>query len=144
MGFLESLRVELLPAGVKVLIAAPGFTKSEIRQKALTASGAFQAESPLPEDQLMLAEAVAKAIYRAMHRGQKYLVLTQEGRLVRWLNYLAPGWIKFSTSASRLRPARPCGNRIGKSSGVCGGSAALHWVVSALQVSSRRRVPFLS
>jgi short-subunit dehydrogenase len=92
-GFLESLRVELLPAGVKVLIAAPGFTKSEIRQKALTASGAFQAESPLPEDQLMSAEAVAKAIYRAMHRGQKYLVLTREGRLVRWLNYLAPGWI---------------------------------------------------
>lgn len=92
-GFLESLRVELLPAGVKVLIAAPGFTKSEIRQKALTASGAFQAESPLPEDQLMSAEAVAKAIYRAMHRGQKYLVLTREGRLVRWLNYLAPGWL---------------------------------------------------
>ncbi len=92
-GFLESLRVELLPTGVKVLIAAPGFTKSEIRQKALTASGASQAESPLPEDQLMSAEAVAKAIYQAMRRGQKYLVLTGEGRLVRWLSCLAPGWL---------------------------------------------------
>jgi hypothetical protein len=28
-----------------------------------------------------------------MHRGQKYLVLTREGRLVCWLNYLAPGWL---------------------------------------------------
>jgi len=92
-GFLEALRVELRPAGVKVLIAAPGFTKSEIRQKALTASGVPQAESPLPEDQLMSAEAVAEAIYRAMKRHQKYLVLTTEGRLVRWLNCLAPGWL---------------------------------------------------
>ncbi len=104
-GFLEALRVELRPAGVRVLIAAPGFTRSEIREKALTASGLPQAESPLPEDKLMSAEAVAEAIYHAMMRGQKYLVLTWEGRLVRWLNCMVPGWLdkvlykRFATEA---------------------------------------------
>jgi len=92
-GFLEALRVELRPAGVRVLIAAPGFTRSEIRERALTALGTPQAESPLPEDKLMSAEAVADAIYRAMMQGRKYLVLTGEGRLVRWLNCIVPGWL---------------------------------------------------
>jgi NAD(P)-dependent dehydrogenase (short-subunit alcohol dehydrogenase family) len=92
-GFLEALRVELLPHGVHVLIAAPGFTQSEIRQKALTASGEIQAESPLPEEKLMSAAEVAQAIYRAMKRRRPYLVLTGEGRLVRWLNLLAPAWL---------------------------------------------------
>ncbi len=90
-GFLESLRTELLKTGVHVLTAAPGFTQSEIREKALTANGQPQSESPLPEDKLMPAEAVAQAIYKAMLARKRNLVLTLEGRLTRYLNCLVPG-----------------------------------------------------
>lgn len=90
-GFLEALRTELLPTGVHVLIAAPGFTQSEIREKALTATGQPQNESPLPEHKLMSAQAVAQAIYKAMLAKQRVLVLTKEGRLTRYLNCLLPG-----------------------------------------------------
>ncbi len=92
-GFLEALRTELYGSGVSVLIAAPGFTRSEIRERALTAEGASQGESPLPESRLMSAEAVAEAIYRAMLRRRKYLILTGQGRLTVWLNRLVPGWL---------------------------------------------------
>lgn len=92
-GFLESLRTELYGTGVTVLIAAPGFTRSEIREKALTASGTAQQESPLPEEKLMSAEAVAAAIYDAMKRRRKYLILTTQGRLTVWLNRLLPGFL---------------------------------------------------
>lgn len=92
-GFLESLRTELYGTGVSVLIAAPGFTRTEIRKKALTASGAAQEESPLPEEKLMSAEAVAAAIYEAMQRRRKYLILTPQGRLTVWLNRLVPGFL---------------------------------------------------
>lgn len=92
-GFLEALRTELYGTGVCVLTVAPGFTRSEIREKALTATGEPQGESPLPEARLMSAEAVAAALYRAMLRRKKYLVLTTQGRLTVWLNRLFPGWL---------------------------------------------------
>ncbi|MCX7605724.1 MAG: SDR family oxidoreductase [Bacteroidia bacterium] len=90
-GFLEALRTELYGSGVCVLTVAPGFTRSEIREKALTATGLPQAESPLPEHKLMSAEAVAERIYRAMLRRKKYLVLTRQGRLTVWLNRFLNG-----------------------------------------------------
>ncbi|RMF53904.1 MAG: SDR family oxidoreductase [Bacteroidetes bacterium] len=104
-GFLEALRTELYGTGVSVLIAAPGFTRSEIREKALTAAGQPQGESPLPEARLMSAEAVAAAIYRAMLRRQKYLVLTTQGRLTVWLNRLFPGWLDRLVYRHFLREA---------------------------------------
>jgi short-subunit dehydrogenase len=92
-GFLESLRTELLPVGVHVLIACPGFTQSNIRQMALSADGSPQGESPRDESRMMTAEAVARHIYRAQQRRKRLLVLTTEGILTRWLNWLAPAWM---------------------------------------------------
>ncbi|MCX7764506.1 MAG: SDR family oxidoreductase [Bacteroidia bacterium] len=102
-GFLESLRTELYETGVSVLIAAPGFTRSEIRQKALTAEGLPQGESPLPEERLMSAEAVASAIYSAMMKRRKYLILTSQGRWTVRLNKIAPGWMDRIVYAYFLR-----------------------------------------
>ncbi|MEN3040796.1 MAG: SDR family oxidoreductase [Bacteroidia bacterium] len=92
-GFLESLRTELYETGVSVLIVAPGFTRSEIREKALNAEGHPQRESPLPEERLMPAETVAAAVYRAMLRRRKYLILTAQGHLTVWMNRFAPSWL---------------------------------------------------
>ncbi|MCS6789653.1 MAG: SDR family oxidoreductase [Bacteroidia bacterium] len=89
-GFLEALRTELYGTGVKVLIAAPGFTRSAIRMRALDAHGRPHGETPLPEEKLMTAEEVAQHIYHAMLTGKKYLLLTTQGKLTVWLHRLAP------------------------------------------------------
>ncbi len=92
-GFLESLRIEHLKDGLHVLIACPGFTASEIRKRALTADGSPQGETPLKEQKLMSAEAVAKKIYRAYQKKRRYLVLTLQGQLTVWLNKWFPAFM---------------------------------------------------
>jgi short-subunit dehydrogenase len=90
-GFLESLRTELLHSGVHVMWACPGFTASNIRNTALNATGSSQAETPLEEDKLMTAEAVADAIAKAVAARKRTLVLTGQGKLTVLLNRFLPG-----------------------------------------------------
>lgn len=85
-GFLESLRTELLPSGVHVLTACPGFTASNIRKRSLTQDGSFQGESPRAEEQMMSAEECAAHIYRATVKRKRTLVLTTQGKLVVFLS----------------------------------------------------------
>ena len=92
-GFLETLRVENRRTGLHVLIAAPGFTASNIRQAALAGDGRAQGESPRAEEHMMSAEEVAAHIVRAIHRRRPYLVLTREGRLTVWLNKFFPSFM---------------------------------------------------
>ncbi len=89
-GFLEALRTELLPQGVHVLTAAPGFTASNIRAVALAADGAPQAESPRDEGAMMSSEAVAGAILRAVAQRRRTLLLTGQGKLTVLLNKWFP------------------------------------------------------
>ena len=79
-GFLEALRIENLRTGLHVLIAAPGFTASNIRKTALAANGEQQGESPRPEDDLMPASEVARNVYQAIKKRKRSLILTSEGK----------------------------------------------------------------
>lgn len=90
MGFLESLRTELLNTGVHVLVACPGFTSSNIRNTALQANGSNQSESPIDESKIMSAEEVATIIYKATVKRKRSIVLTTQGNLTVWLNKLFP------------------------------------------------------
>ncbi|MEM1000945.1 MAG: SDR family oxidoreductase [Bacteroidota bacterium] len=92
-GYLESLRTELLKTGVHVLVACPGFTASNIRKAALVSDGSAQGDTPLKEDQLMMAEEVAGRIYRAQVRRKRTLVLTRQGKMTVLLNKLFPGFM---------------------------------------------------
>jgi short-subunit dehydrogenase len=92
-GFLEALRTELLPKGVHVLIASPGFTASNIRATALAQDGSAQGESPRDEDKMMSAEECAWYIYKATAKRRKLLVLTGQGKLTVWLNKFFPGFM---------------------------------------------------
>ena len=89
-GFLEALRTELLPQGVHVLVACPGFTASNIRRTALAADGTAQGESPRNEDQLMSSEEVAAHLVRAVRHRHRDLVLTTQGKLTVFLNKWLP------------------------------------------------------
>jgi short-subunit dehydrogenase len=75
-GFLDSVRVENRRSGLHVLIAAPGFTTSEIRKHALVADGSQQGETPRNENEMMSAEECARKIYRAVKRRQRKIILT--------------------------------------------------------------------
>lgn len=90
-GFFESLRTEVMKRGVHVLVACPGFTASNIRNKALTADGSSQQESPRDETKMMRAEEVAQAILTATLKRKRDLVLTREGKLAHFLNKWVPG-----------------------------------------------------
>jgi len=85
-GFLEALRTELLPQGVNVLTAAPGFTASNIRYTALLANGQPQHDTPRDEGSMMTSEAVARHLRRAVAGRRRTLVLTAQGKLTVFLN----------------------------------------------------------
>ncbi|TAF67764.1 MAG: SDR family oxidoreductase [Cytophagales bacterium] len=89
-GFLEALRTEMLPKGVHVLVACPGYTASNIRNTALTKDGSQQGASPREEGKLMTAEAVAELILKATVKRKRDLILTREGKLAVFLNRFFP------------------------------------------------------
>lgn len=92
-GFLDTVRVENLKSGLHVLVAAPGFTASEIRKSALLADGSKQGETPRNESKMMSAEACASHIYHAVRKRKRKIILTfTEGKLV---VFLAKWWASF-------------------------------------------------
>lgn len=79
-GFLETLRIEHLYDGLHVMIFAPGFTTSNIRNVALTADGSPQGETPRNEDRMMSAERVARIMARGIMKKKTHMVLTPLGK----------------------------------------------------------------
>lgn len=79
-GFLETLRIEHLYDGLHVMIFAPGFTASNIRNVALTADGSPQGETPRKEEKMMSAERVARILARGIARRRTQMVLTPLGK----------------------------------------------------------------
>lgn len=79
-GFLETLRIEHLYDGLHVMVFAPGFTASNIRNVALTADGSPQGETPRNENRMMSAERVARILSRGIARRKAEMVLTPLGK----------------------------------------------------------------
>lgn len=75
-GFLDSVRIENRRSGLHVLIAAPGFTTSDIRKNALLANGSLQGATPRDENKMMSAEKCAWYIYRSVKWRRRKLILT--------------------------------------------------------------------
>ena len=80
-GFMHTLRVENLKKGLHVMIAAPGFTASNIRKTALVADGSQQGETPRAEEKLMSAEEVAYHIAQGVEKRKRAVTLTTQGKL---------------------------------------------------------------
>ena len=89
-GFLEVLRIENMKKGLHVLIACPGFTRTNIRTTSLVADGSQQGESPRNEDKMMSADEVAERIIRAIERRKDRLTLTFQGKITVLLNKFFP------------------------------------------------------
>lgn len=90
-GFLDTIRIENLKKGLHVLVAAPGFTSSEVRKAALTADGSSQGETPRDESKMMSAEECALHIANAVKKRKRQLILTfVEGKLTVFLGKFFP------------------------------------------------------
>lgn len=92
-GFLEALRIENRNTGLGVVVVCPGFTASNIRQTALSATGAPQGESPRDEGKMMAAEKVADIVFKAVKKRKSFEVLTLQGKLVYWINKFFPKFV---------------------------------------------------
>ena len=89
-GFLDTLRIEHLKDGLGVLVFAPGYKSSNVRNAALTADGSAQGETPLDEGKLMSAEECAMHLAKALCRRRSQVILTGLGRATVWAHRLFP------------------------------------------------------
>lgn len=86
-GWTESLRLELKPAGIKVVTISPSTTGSEFFDSLLDSDAT---ENPFRFG-VQSAEYVAHKILGAVRRGKRELILSPGGKALVWLSRLAPG-----------------------------------------------------
>lgn len=89
-GFLDTIRIEHLRDGLNVLVFAPGYTASNVRNAALTADGSAQGETPLDEGKLMSAEECAGHLAKALRKRRSEVILTGLGKVTVLAHRLFP------------------------------------------------------
>ena len=90
IGWLESIRIEMMDSGVNVMWVCPGFTRSNIRNAALNGRGQIHGKSPMDEASLMRSEECARHILRAISKRKRTLVLTFKGKQIVLMNKFFP------------------------------------------------------
>jgi short-subunit dehydrogenase len=85
-GFSEALRSELAAEGIDVLVVNPGLTQTNFSQNMIEQ----KAKQPMDHLRGMSAEAVARAVLRAVERGRHDTTLTLKGKLLSWVSGLLP------------------------------------------------------
>jgi short-subunit dehydrogenase len=93
-GLYESIRMEYMSRGLHTLIASPGFTASNIRFNARTASGEQQADTPADESKMDTAESVALDILQAIRDRKDFMLTNKQGRLMFWVNKFFPKYLE--------------------------------------------------
>lgn len=113
IGFLETIRVENIKRGLHVMIAAPGFTQSNVRFAALTADGSAQGASPRAEGKMVSAEEVAAKILRGVARRRRQLLMDFDGKATRILKFFAPSLLdKLYYKHMASEPYSPIKNKL--------------------------------
>ncbi len=89
-GFLDTLRIEHLYDNLHVMVFAPGFTASNVRNAALTADGSPQGSTPRDEGKMMTAERVARYMAKGLRKRKAQMVLTPIGKATVLMGKLFP------------------------------------------------------
>ena len=89
-GFLDTLRIEHLYDGLHVMVFAPGFTASNVRNAALTADGHRQGKTPRDEGKMMTAEKVAEYMAKGLAGRKSEMILTPIGKLTVFMHNILP------------------------------------------------------
>ena len=94
-GFLSTLRVEHRYDGLHVMVFAPGFTASNIRNTALLADGSQQGKTPRDEKKMMSAERVAQRMAYGLRFRKKEMLLTPVGKITKFFTYTMPNFSEW-------------------------------------------------
>ena len=94
-GFLNTLRVEHRYDGLHVMVFAPGFTSSNIRNTALLADGSQQGMTPRNENKMMSAERVARRMAFGLRFRKKDILLTPMGKLTKFFDFVLPRFVEW-------------------------------------------------
>ena len=106
-GLFESVRAELRPTGVEVLMVCPSFTRTGFEQAALGADGRPVERARSQVGRLASPEAVAAAVYRGAVARRRILVLSTVGKISYVLTRLAPSLYERLMIRSLARELRP-------------------------------------
>lgn len=94
-GFLDTLRVEHRYDGIHVMVFAPGFTASNIRNMALLADGSPQGMTPRNEDKMMTAERVAQRLAYGLKHRKNEMLLTPVGKITKFFTFALPRFVEW-------------------------------------------------
>lgn len=89
-GFLDTLRAELAPQGVGVLLVCPSFTSTGMDTRALDGKGGQVGRTRAAVGKQMAPETVAQAVLRAVQEDRRRVVLSAVGKASWWLSRVAP------------------------------------------------------
>jgi len=93
-GFFDTLRIELAPARVDVLVVSPGFIATDIRAKALGGDGKPLGASPRDESRGTLGvDDCAAAIEAAMVARKRDVIIPARDGIARWVQLVAPSLV---------------------------------------------------
>jgi NAD(P)-dependent dehydrogenase (short-subunit alcohol dehydrogenase family) len=101
-GFFDSLRTELAPDGVEVLLACPSFVATGIDRNALGPTGGAATHPQVVSGRRLQPAAVADRIVRGAERHRRLLLIGGTARAAWWLGRLWPG-LYARIMARRLR-----------------------------------------
>ncbi len=89
-GFFESLRPEVAPAGVDVMLVCPSFISTDIDRNALGADGRPVTHAQVVIGPRLSPEDVANRIYVAAGRRRRLLRIGRTADLAWWISRIAP------------------------------------------------------
>ena len=89
-GLFTSLRSELRDTGVHIMLACPGFVKTNLQTRALGGDGRITDHPQSVVGKPASAQKVAEDIYNGVLKKRHLLVLTPVGKLAYWISRLAP------------------------------------------------------
>ena len=89
-GFFESLRTEVAPRGVDVMMVCPSFVATRIDRNALGADGGPVKHAQLTVGRRISAEAAAARIFIAAGRSRRLLLIGNTAQIAWWVSRMAP------------------------------------------------------
>jgi short-subunit dehydrogenase len=101
-GFFTSLRTELEPDGVDVMLVCPSFIATHIDRNALGGDGAPVRHAQVTVGRPVSAESAAARILAGAERGRRLLLIGRTSRAAWWVTRFAPAFYE-RLMARRLR-----------------------------------------
>ncbi len=93
-GFMDALRSEVYDAGIRVLVASPGFVNTDVSRNALRGDGTLHGKMDPGQAKAISAENCAEQIIAAMAKGRAEVFPGGKERIGLLLNRLSPALLR--------------------------------------------------